>query len=384
MPSPPESGGGGAPSCCGSRTAIRKACSQRWCSAIVGVDDRTAPGRILAAARTRQRGGAQAAVRERTRPISTSPGAVAGDRVRDIWSADEQPPPDGGDRVGGVGTTLCAAEYGNGHAQAFGGVGWAPAQERTVLSASLAALAAKVDQRLAGEPNQERAARAGLAHLAGRSGLPFLLVYDNVEAPDLLRDLVPAAGARVLVTTRWADWGGQAVEVKLDALSAEAAVAFLQKRAMRNDPDGAARLAAALATPLVRPCRRLLPAHASELSPTRSASTAASCGRRKAPTIRRASPPPRPGDRESRDRMPGRRLIGFCASCAGLIHSISSATTLWTRTSADAMMALSAASLIEHPTSKATSRHSPFTAWSRPPCVRGSPSAARRRQRSRR
>ena len=53
---------------------------------------------------------------------------------------------------------------------------------------------------------------------------------------DLLRDLVPAAGARVLVTTRWADWGGQAVEVKLDALGAEAAVTFLQKRAMRNDP----------------------------------------------------------------------------------------------------------------------------------------------------
>jgi tetratricopeptide (TPR) repeat protein len=57
---------------------------------------------------------------------------------------------------------------------------------------------------------------------------------------------VPAAGARVLATTRWADWGGQAHEVKLDALHSEAASAFLQRRAMREDPSGAERLASAL------------------------------------------------------------------------------------------------------------------------------------------
>jgi tetratricopeptide (TPR) repeat protein len=148
--------------------------------------------------------------------------------------------------LGGIGKTSLAAEYVHRHAGAFAGVWWAPAQERTLLVASLAALAARLDPRLVADDNQERAARAGLAHIAGRSGLPFLLVYDNVETPDALRDLVPAAGARLLATSRWSDWGGQAHEIKLEALHAEAACAFLQRRAMREDSDGAERLAAAL------------------------------------------------------------------------------------------------------------------------------------------
>jgi tetratricopeptide (TPR) repeat protein len=148
--------------------------------------------------------------------------------------------------LGGIGKTLLASEYAHLHSGAFRGVWWAPAQERSVLVASLAALAARFDERLANEPNLERAARTGLAHLAAQLGPPYLLIYDNVENPDELRDLLPIAGARVIVTTRWADWGGQAIEVKLDTLENAAAAAFLQKRAMRNDPGGAARLAAAL------------------------------------------------------------------------------------------------------------------------------------------
>jgi tetratricopeptide (TPR) repeat protein len=148
--------------------------------------------------------------------------------------------------LGGIGKTSLAAEYAHRHAESFGGVWWAPAQERTLLVASLAALGARLDPRLSAEPDQERVARAALSAISARSGLPFLLVYDNAEAPDPIRDLVPTAGARVLLTTRWADWGGQAAELKLDALAPAAAAAFLEKRAMRNDGAGAARLAAAL------------------------------------------------------------------------------------------------------------------------------------------
>jgi tetratricopeptide (TPR) repeat protein len=148
--------------------------------------------------------------------------------------------------LGGIGKTSLAAEYAHRHVESFGGVWWAPAQERTLLLASLALLAARLDPKLSAEPDQERAARAAVSAISSRAGLPFLLVYDNVEAPDQIRDLVPTAGARVLLTTRWADWGGQAVELKVDALAPSAAAAFLEKRAMRNDPAGAARLAAAL------------------------------------------------------------------------------------------------------------------------------------------
>jgi tetratricopeptide (TPR) repeat protein len=147
--------------------------------------------------------------------------------------------------LGGIGKTSLAAEYAHRYASDHAGVWWAPAEQRTLLIASLAALAGRLEPRLIDEPDQERAAKAGLARLA-RLAMPFLLVYDNVEAPDTLRDLVPSAGARVLVTTRYPDWGGQAVEVKLDVLGAEAAAELLQTRTGRTDGTGAARLADAL------------------------------------------------------------------------------------------------------------------------------------------
>ncbi|MFI5012394.1 MAG: tetratricopeptide repeat protein [Hyphomicrobiales bacterium] len=147
--------------------------------------------------------------------------------------------------LGGIGKTSLAAEYAHRYADAYAGVWWAPAEQRTLLVSSLAALAGRIEPRLAQEPDQGKAARAGLARL-GRFATPFLLVYDNVETPDTLRDLVPSTGARALVTSRWTDWGGQAAEVKIDVLGSDAAVEFLQKRAGRTDAEGAALLATAL------------------------------------------------------------------------------------------------------------------------------------------
>jgi hypothetical protein len=146
---------------------------------------------------------------------------------------------------GGAGKTALAAEYAHRRAGAYSGVWWARAEGRALLVASLAELAGRLDPKLAEEPDQEKAARAALARLA-RSAMPFLLVFDNVDQPQTLRDLVPTAGARVLITTRWADWMGRALELKLDLLDDAAAAQFLQKRAGRNDAAGAGRLAAAL------------------------------------------------------------------------------------------------------------------------------------------
>lgn len=147
--------------------------------------------------------------------------------------------------LGGVGKTSVAAEYAHRHASEYAGVWWAPAENQTVLLASLAVLAGQLDPRFEEETDHKKAAQRGLASLA-RSAVPFLLVYDNVEAPDVLHGLVPSAGARVLLTTRWTDWGGQAAELELDVLGSEAAVAFLQKRAGRADAPGAMGLAEAL------------------------------------------------------------------------------------------------------------------------------------------
>ena len=50
-----------------------------------------------------------------------------------------------------------------------------------LLISSLAMLAAKLDPRLANEPDQEKAAKAALTRIASFT-TPFLLIYDNMGA----------------------------------------------------------------------------------------------------------------------------------------------------------------------------------------------------------
>jgi tetratricopeptide (TPR) repeat protein len=159
--------------------------------------------------------------------------------------ADKAVPPLAIYGLGGTGKSSLAAEYAHRYANDYSGVYWASAEQRTVLVSGLATLAGKLDPRLMNLPDQETAAKAGLARLAAFA-TPFLLIYDNVETPEALRDLLPAAGAMVLVTTRWTDWAGRATEMKLEVLTEDAAAQFLQTRAGRTDLAGANRLANAL------------------------------------------------------------------------------------------------------------------------------------------
>jgi hypothetical protein len=73
----------------------------------------------------------------------------------------------------------------------------------------------------------------------------WLLVYDNAPAPDAVADLLPSAGARVLITSRFSDWSEQVDEVALDVLPLEEAVALLRSRTGRGYA-GAQTLAEAL------------------------------------------------------------------------------------------------------------------------------------------
>jgi hypothetical protein len=82
---------------------------------------------------------------------------------------------------------------------------------------SLAALAKEFEVASPEEADIEKAAQAALRRL-GEQGDIWLLVYDNVAEPKEIDDLLPAAGARVLITSRFSDWSEWADEVSLDML----------------------------------------------------------------------------------------------------------------------------------------------------------------------
>jgi tetratricopeptide (TPR) repeat protein len=147
--------------------------------------------------------------------------------------------------MGGVGKTSLAIEYAHRFRGLYAGVCWCPAETRTGLLSALANLAVALGASTAEEADVEKAAKAALRRLAEQRAT-WLLVYDNVPAPDALGDLLPSARARVLITSRFSDWSELANEVALDVLPLEEAIAFLQSRTGRSDAAGAKTLAEAL------------------------------------------------------------------------------------------------------------------------------------------
>jgi tetratricopeptide (TPR) repeat protein len=146
--------------------------------------------------------------------------------------------------MGGVGKTSLAIEYAHRFRGLYASVCWCPAETRTGLLSALANLAVILGAATAEEADVEKAAKSALRRLAEQRAT-WLLVYDNVPAPDHIADLLPSAGARVLITSRFSDWSELADEVALDVLPLEEAVALLRTRVGRGYP-GAQTLAEAL------------------------------------------------------------------------------------------------------------------------------------------
>jgi tetratricopeptide (TPR) repeat protein len=147
--------------------------------------------------------------------------------------------------MGGVGKTSLAVEYAHRYRKLYAGVCWCPAETRTGLLSALAVLAVTLGATTPDEADIEKAGKAALRRLAEQRAT-WLLVYDNVIAPNQIADLLPAAGACVLITSRFSDWGEVADEVALDVLPLEQAVILLQGRTARRDVAGARMLAEAL------------------------------------------------------------------------------------------------------------------------------------------
>ncbi|MEW8702013.1 MAG: toll/interleukin-1 receptor domain-containing protein [Candidatus Thiodiazotropha sp.] len=154
--------------------------------------------------------------------------------------------------MGGVGKTLLAKQYAWLHSEGFKGLWWARGERRQTLIDDLVTLGARLIPGLAENPDLEAAARATLDQLAYDGAQdypgakPWLLIYDNVESPELIQGLVPQQGVCLLITSRWSDWHDYAQELTVDTFPPETAVQFLLARSHNQDIDGATHLAEAL------------------------------------------------------------------------------------------------------------------------------------------
>nr|MDT0660124.1 FxSxx-COOH system tetratricopeptide repeat protein [Micromonospora sp. DSM 115978] len=131
--------------------------------------------------------------------------------------------------LGGVGKTQVALEYAHRFAANYDIVWWISAEQTSLVRSSLADLATEL--RLPTGDSVREKVEAVLDAL--RRGVPsprWLLILDNAEDPDELRDLLPQGTGHVLITSRNQAWSRRVAAVEVDVFHREESIAHLCRR----------------------------------------------------------------------------------------------------------------------------------------------------------
>ena len=147
----------------------------------------------------------------------------------------------------GAGSTQLAAAYARAKlAAGWRLVAWVNASNTGNLLAGLAAVADAVGLSAGG--SRQDAADAGriVRHWLETDGDNCLLVFDDAENPDVLREFVPVGAARVLITSTRQRPANLRTGVSVDVFSADEALTFLAGPTGLDDAGKAAAVAAEL------------------------------------------------------------------------------------------------------------------------------------------
>ena len=146
--------------------------------------------------------------------------------------------------MGGVGKTQLAIEYVYQFSDKYQVVWWVPADQIALVRSSLAALAPRLGLTGIAQGRVDDAVTAVLDAL--RRGRPFdrwLLIFDNADKPETLREFMPHGPGHVIVTSRNRDWADKVDALEVDVFAREESREYLGRRVHGIAEEDADRLA---------------------------------------------------------------------------------------------------------------------------------------------
>src|SRR6266487_4248034 len=137
--------------------------------------------------------------------------------------------------LGGVGKTQIAIEYVRRFKTDYDLVWWLDCGLPQFIDASLADLGTRMQDVLGvgilATANAAEVARQVLDVLSRGQAVPrWLLIYDNAEYIDAVREHLPASGGDVVITSRHRDWADHATSLQVDVFSRQESITHLRKR----------------------------------------------------------------------------------------------------------------------------------------------------------
>jgi hypothetical protein len=143
-------------------------------------------------------------------------------------------------RMGGVGKTQLAVEYGHRFADEYDVVWLIPAEQGELIGTFLAQAALAAG--LIG-PDAATSAAVEATHRAMRGDQRWLLIFDNAEAPQALETWLPARGGHVIITSRTLGWDELAAPVDVGFFERSESTTLLRRRIDSLREEDADRLA---------------------------------------------------------------------------------------------------------------------------------------------
>jgi len=149
--------------------------------------------------------------------------------------------------IAGAGKSALVTQYAWQNQNNYAGIWWLSATAKDEIAFGLVSLGSRFLPGLKDMWDRELAVTMTLELLASGGFVKrWLLIFDDVESPQVLRSFIPTAGAHVIITTRWPDWAGEATPFPLGLLPPSDAVEVLLQRTKRGDRFGAKKLAFAV------------------------------------------------------------------------------------------------------------------------------------------